>query len=89
MWQESLGVHKGVTCDETGMNPIVGNRYHLIDRNYDLCEAGFLKLPDEEKRDYEKIPPPRPVRARPRARVPARGPVPALARTPSPRSQAA
>ena len=32
-------VHEGVTCDKSGMSPIVGNRYHLVGHNYDLCEV--------------------------------------------------
>merc|ERR1719502_1626120 len=45
----TVGVHDGVTCDKSGMCPIVGNRYHLVGHNYDLCEAEFLKLSDKEK----------------------------------------
>jgi len=46
--------HWGVTCDKTGMSPIVGNRYHLVGHNYDLCEAEYLKLPAEEQAKFEK-----------------------------------
>jgi hypothetical protein len=52
------GVHEGVTCDKSGVNPIVGNRYHLVGHNYDLCEAEFEKLPEKEKALFKKIPPP-------------------------------
>merc|ERR1719421_172219 len=51
------GAHAGVTCDKTGMCPIVGNRYHLVGHNYDLCEAEYLKLDDKEKALFQKIPP--------------------------------
>merc|ERR1719274_258366 len=52
------GVHPGVTCDRSGMNPIVGIRYHLVGHNYDLCQAEFDKLDLAEKKLYQKIPPP-------------------------------
>ena len=32
-------IHPGVACDKSGMDPIVGTRYHLSDQNYDLCEV--------------------------------------------------
>jgi len=48
-------VHFGVECDVTGMNPIHGPRFHLVGANYDLCEAEFKKLPEEEKCKYEII----------------------------------
>ena len=57
------GGHPGYTCDKSGQKPIVGWRFHLIGKNYDLCEAEFNKLPDAEKANYEKIAPPRPARA--------------------------
>ena len=47
-----------MTCDRSGMCPIVGNRYHLRGRNYDLCESEFIKLSEEEKANFEKIAPP-------------------------------
>jgi len=53
-----VGVHVGVTCDRSGMSPIVGDRYHLVGHNYDLCEAEFAKLNDKEKALYQRIPPP-------------------------------
>ena len=52
------GVHEGVTCDKSGVSPIVGNRYHLVGHDYDLCEAEWDKLPDKEKALFCKIPPP-------------------------------
>merc|ERR1719272_1789831 len=42
-------VHRHIVCDVSGMNPIRGTRYHLAGCNYDLCEAEFNKLSDEEK----------------------------------------
>lgn len=54
------GVHEGVTCDKSGVCPIVGNRYHMKGKNYDLCEAEFLKLSDQEKLPFVKIAPPGP-----------------------------
>lgn len=50
--------HWGVTCDKSGQSPIVGNRFHLLGHDYDLCEAEFNKLPAEEQDKFEKIPPP-------------------------------
>jgi len=52
------GVHEGVTCDKSGACPIVGNRYHLIGHNYDLCEAEFNKLDEVQKALYRVIAPP-------------------------------
>merc|ERR1719502_1863829 len=52
------GVHDGVTCDKSGMCPIVGNRYHLTGHNYDLCEAEYMKLDAKEQAHFRKIPPP-------------------------------
>eukprot|EP00945_MAST-04E_sp_MAST-4E-sp1_P000104 g104.t1 len=48
-------VHEGITCDRSGMSPIIGNRYKKQGANYDLCEAEFAKLSDSEKKDYVKI----------------------------------
>jgi len=52
------GAHAGVTCDKSGMSPIVGNRYHLVGHNYDLCEAEFMKLCAKEQALFHKVPPP-------------------------------
>lgn len=49
-------VHPGITCDRSGMNPIVGIRYCVRSRNYDLCEAEYNKLSATEKDEYEAIP---------------------------------
>jgi hypothetical protein len=48
-------VHEGVTCDKSGMCPIVGNRYHKKGENYDLCEAEYAKLEEAEKALFETI----------------------------------
>lgn len=47
--------HIGITCDITGMSPIVGNRYKFIAHNYDLCEEEYNKLDKEEQKFYIKI----------------------------------
>uniref|UniRef100_A0A7S2GEM6 Uncharacterized protein n=1 Tax=Haptolina brevifila TaxID=156173 RepID=A0A7S2GEM6_9EUKA len=55
---QELGYHPGVTCDRSGQNPIVGNRYKLRDENYDVCKAEFERMPAEEQEEYTRIPPP-------------------------------
>ena len=50
--------HVGVACDKSGMSPIMGDRYHLIGSNYDLCEAEFNKLSSTDQAKFEKIPVP-------------------------------
>ena len=52
------GVHEGVTCDKSGMSPIVGDRYHLVGHNYDLCEAEWRKLTAPEQAKFRKVAPP-------------------------------
>jgi len=52
------GCHPGVTCDKSGMAPIVGIRYHLQGHDYDLCEAEYVKLSTEERAKFVPIPPP-------------------------------
>jgi len=46
-------VHYHYTCDESGVSPIVGLRFHKIGENFDLCVSEFAKLSEEEKRKYE------------------------------------
>jgi len=48
-------VHYGFTCDNSGMHPIIGPRYHKIGEDFDLCEEEFLKLSKSEKLRFEKI----------------------------------
>ena len=48
-------VHYSVTCDRSGMSPIVGNRFSVLGANYDLCEAEFDLLPESERVLYVKI----------------------------------
>ena len=62
-WQEvrvrngiPSGIHPGVSCDRSGMMPIVGIRYHLRGHNYDLCQEEYDKLNATEKSQYEAIP---------------------------------
>ena len=54
------GIHTGVFCDRSGQSPILGKRYHLRNEDYDLCEAEYNKLSDDEKMHYEEILPPDP-----------------------------
>lgn len=47
-----MPVHRGVVCDISGMSPIKGPRYHLLGKNYDLCEEEFDKLEEQDKCNY-------------------------------------
>jgi hypothetical protein len=47
--------HFGVTCDRSGMSPIVGPRFCVLGANYDLCQAEFEKLPESERQLYVLI----------------------------------
>lgn len=42
-------------CDGSGMNPIVGPRFHKIATDYDLCAREFEKLPAEHQAAFEVI----------------------------------
>jgi len=53
-----LGYHPGVTCDRTGMSPILGDRYKLDGENYDVCEAEYLEMDAAERATYTRIAPP-------------------------------
>ena len=53
-----LGFHPGVSCDRSGQNPIIGNRYKLRNENYDVCEAEYLLMEPSERAKYSKIEPP-------------------------------
>ena len=48
-------IHPGMACDRSGQCPIVGFRYHLVGEDFDLCQAEYDKLPEEEQTRYEKI----------------------------------
>lgn len=50
-----MAVHRGVTCDRSGMKPIVGPRFHVMGANYDLCLGEFNKLSEDEKVKFVKI----------------------------------
>mmetsp|Transcript_40300 Transcript_40300/g.99905 ORF Transcript_40300/g.99905 Transcript_40300/m.99905 type:complete len:654 (-) Transcript_40300:130-2091(-) len=53
-------VHPGITCDKSGMCPIVGPRFNLKGHDYDLCEAEFNKLDPAEQAKFVRIEPPVP-----------------------------
>ena len=55
---DNTGFHPNFNCDRSGMNPIVGIRYHLRGQNYDICQAEYDKLNAREQSEYEAIPPP-------------------------------
>mmetsp|Transcript_73196 Transcript_73196/g.122228 ORF Transcript_73196/g.122228 Transcript_73196/m.122228 type:complete len:620 (-) Transcript_73196:486-2345(-) len=57
--QHLEGFHPGVTCDKTGMCPIVGLRYNLKGQDYDLCQSEFDVLPPTQQDKFVCIPPPR------------------------------
>jgi len=50
--------HPGVSCDRSGMDPIVGKRWHLPGHNFDLCQAEYDKLGEREKALYVGMNPP-------------------------------
>ena len=54
-----VGVHFGITCDGSGVSPIVGRRYKMIDEDYDLCEAVYKQLSADDAAKFELVPPPR------------------------------
>lgn len=39
----------------SGMCPIIGVRYHLEGQDYDLCEAEYIKLPQEKQAQFVAI----------------------------------
>ena len=55
---DNTGFHPNFNCDRSGMNPILGIRYHLRGQNYDICQAEYDKLNAREQSEYEAIPPP-------------------------------
>jgi len=48
-------VHHGFFCNASGVQPIVGPRYHLAGWDIDLCEAEFEKLDGQDQWRFEKI----------------------------------
>ena len=54
---EPAGSHPGFRCARSGQEPIVGTRYKDVrpDRDFDLCEAEYEKLGEEEKRHFIAI----------------------------------
>lgn len=48
-------MHRYVTCDMSGEQPLTGTRYHKMGANYYVNETEFAKLPDAEKQHYEII----------------------------------
>ena len=51
------GLHPGVGCDRSGVQPIVGDRYTLLGCDYDLCEAEWRRLSAAEQRRFTKVEP--------------------------------
>lgn len=51
-------VHPNVACDGCGEMPLGGNRYKMLNRNYDLCESDFAKLTPHEKSYFVVVDPP-------------------------------
>jgi len=56
---QPLAVHHGVTCDRSGMCPILGIRYKRRGEDYDLCQAEYKKLTPEEQAAFVAIDHPR------------------------------
>ena len=50
-------VHHGVTCDVSGMSPIVGPRFHMSGSDFDLCEAEYLKLDAAARGAFVRVAP--------------------------------
>jgi hypothetical protein len=82
---EDLSVHYGVVCDISGMNPITGARYQMAGYDYDLCEAEFNKLSEEDRSNFVVIATrgAKAVRYQPKA-----APKPAPAPAPAPKAPA-
>ena len=52
---ELPAIHTAVHCDCSGLNPIVGTRYHKLGDSFNLCQNEFLKLSAAERAQYEVI----------------------------------
>ena len=48
-------VHQGYFCDASGVEPIIGNRYHLAGWDIDLCEAEHAKLAEFDQKRFAYI----------------------------------
>ena len=48
-------VHLNVACDGCGMAPLIGRRFKMLSRDFDLCESDFAKLTPQEKTDFVTI----------------------------------
>ena len=64
--RSSVGFHPGVSCDRTGANPIVGQRYQLREEHldvrvhpygFDVCEMAFVQMRKQEQATFEAIAP--------------------------------
>merc|ERR1712159_919355 len=62
---QSEPVHQGIRCDHTGMNPIIGARYmkQMENDTFDLCQAAYDALPEEEKSGFVCVKSPEDVAA--------------------------
>jgi hypothetical protein len=45
-------IHPNVSCDGCGQAPLIGRRYKMVGRNFDLCENDWDKLAPLEKKKY-------------------------------------
>ena len=45
-------IHPTIWCDKCNTNPIKGNRYWKIHKNYDLCETDYQQLEEAKKKEY-------------------------------------
>jgi hypothetical protein len=50
--------HPDHICSRSGMDPIVGIRYHKRGTDYDLCQAEYDQLSAKEQKQFEAISPP-------------------------------
>lgn len=50
-----LAIHHGIRCDASGMFPIHGNRWHKVGEDFDLCEAEYQKLAEDEQSKFELV----------------------------------
>ena len=46
-------MHLNICCDEGGMYPFVSTRFSKVDCDYDLCEADFNRLAEEDRAKFE------------------------------------